>query len=383
MIYIEVIFGAINGNALDVDSALSLTSTNPVQNKVIAAALDLLQRNIDAVAGSITKDVVEVATYDDLAEIEEPRTDVIYVTTDTEKLYLYDADTEEFNEVTSTEVDNTIYVTNLDALFDKNLDAGMYAVSYTKRAIGGPTTTMYSLSVSTSSRRTVVNGRPAVVRTTNMILANANGYAVKVEKENIVEVETYDDLADIEEPDAEIIYVTTDTNKRYMYDAENDEFNEVSISLFEWVWTLYSVEGHTHTVSEISGLAQAIIDATVNKQDKTDNGFNTSSKTVVGAVNEVHDELNGLVHAFTIDFQDTREIVQMHTFVGQKLTHIKTSNVSTLKLSINGSQQTIQLTNGEWTGEITIASGALLVWQIGRTSEGSIAEISVQYQYNS
>lgn len=338
MIYIEVIFGAINGNALDVDSALSLTSTNPVQNKVIAAALDLLQRNIDAVAGSITKDVVEVATYDDLAEIEEPRTDVIYVTTDTEKLYLYDADAKEFNDVTNTNVDNTIYVTDLDALFDMNLDAGMYAVSYTKRIVGGSTTTMYSLSVSASSRRALVNGQFAVIRTTNMILANADGYAVK---------------------------------------SYNDDDEPV------WVWQMYSLDGHTHTVSEISGLAQAIIDATVNKQDKTDNGFNTSSKTVVGAVNEVHDELNGLVHAFTIDFQDTREIVQMHTFVGQKLTHIKTSNVSTLKLSINGSQQTIQLTNGEWTGEITIASGALLVWQIGRTSEGSIAEISVQYQYNS
>jgi len=334
MIYIEVIFGAINGNALDVDSALSLTSTNPVQNKVIAAALDLLQRNIDAVAGSITKDVVEVATYDDLAEIEEPRTDVIYVTTDTEKLYLYDADAEEFNEVTNTEVDNTIYVTDLDALFDMNLTAGMYAVAYTHRIPAGSATTMYSLSVSMSSRRGI--GR--VVQTTNMILANADGYAVK-------------EYNDDDEP--------------------------------EWVWQTYSLDGHTHTVSEIQGLAQAIINATVNKQDKTDNGFNTSSKTVVGAVNEVHDELNGLVHAFTIDFQDTREIVQMHTFVGQKLTHIKTSNVSTLRLSINGSQQTIQLTNGEWTGEITVASGALLVWQIGRTSEGSIAEISVQYQYNS
>lgn len=338
MIYIEVIFGAINGNALDVDSALSLTSTNPVQNKVIAAALDLLQRNIDAVAGSITKDVVEVATYDDLAEIEEPRTDVIYVTTDTDELYLYDSDADEFNEVTNTNIDNTIYVTNLNALFDMDLDVGMYAVSFTNRAIGGSTTTMFSLSVSASSRRAVVDGQLAVVRTTNMILANADGYAVK---------------------------------------SYNDDDEPV------WVWQMYSLDGHTHTVSEISGLAQAIIDATVNKQDKTDNGFNTSSKTVVGAVNEVHDELNRLVHAFTIDFQDTREIVQMHTFVGQKLTHIKTSNVSTLRLSINGSQQTIQLTNGEWTGEITVASGALLVWQIGRTSEGSIAEISVQYQYNS
>ncbi len=338
MIYIEVIFGAINGNALDVDSALSLTSTNPVQNKVIAAALDLLQRNIDAVAGSITKDVVEVATYDDLAYIEEPRTDVIYVTTDTNKLYLYDSDAEEFNEVTNTEVDNTIYITDLDALFDMNLDAGMYAVSYTKRVVGGYTTTMYSLSVSASSRRTVVNGQQVVVRTTNMILANADGYAVK---------------------------------------SYNDDDEPV------WVWQMYSLDGHTHTVSEVQGLAQAIIDATVNKQDKTDNSLNTTDKTVVGAVNEVHDELNGLVHAFTIDFQDTREIVQMHTFVVQKLTHIKTSNVSTLRLSINGSQQTIQLTNGEWTGEIAVASGALLVWQIGRTSEGSIAEISVQYQYNS
>lgn len=334
MIYIEVIFGAINGNALDVDSALSLTSTNPVQNKVIAAALDLLQRNIDAVAGSITKDVVEVATYDDLAYIEEPRTDVIYVTTDTNKLYLYDADAEEFNDVTNTNVDNTIYVTDLDSLFDMNLTAGMYAVAYTHRIPAGSATTMYSLSVSMSSRRGI--GR--LVQTTNMILANAGGYAVK----------DYDD---------------------------NDEP--------VWVWQMYSLDGHTHTVSEVQGLAQAIIDATVNKQDKTDNSLNTTNKTVVGAVNEVHDELNGLVHAFTIDFQDTREIVQMHTFVGQKLTHIKTSNVSTLRLSINGSQQTIQLTNGEWKGEITVASGALLVWQIGRTSEGSIAEISVQYQYNS
>ena len=334
MIYIEVIFGAINGNAMDVDSALSLTSTNPVQNKVIAAALDLLQRNIDAVAGSITKDVVEVATYDDLAEIEEPRTDVIYVTTDTNKLYLYDADAYEFNEVTNTNVDNTIYVTDLDSLFDMNLTSGMYAVAYTHRIQAGSATTMYSLSVSMSSLRGI--GR--VVQTTNMILANADGYAVKE------------------------------------YNADDEP---------EWVWQTYSIDGHTHTVSEIQGLAQAIIDATVNKQDKTDNSLNTTNKTVVGAVNEVHDELNGLVHAFTIDFQDTREIVQMHTFVGQKLTHIKTSNVSTLRLSINGSQQTIQLTNGEWKGEITVASGALLVWQIGRTSEGSIAEISVQYQYNS
>lgn len=333
MIYIEVIFGAINGNALDVDSALSRTSTNPVQNKVIAAALDLLQRNIDAVAGSITKDVVEVATYDDLAEIEEPRTDVIYVTTDTNKLYLYNADADEFNDVTNTNVDNTIYVTDLDSLFDMNLTAGMYAVAYTHRIQAGSATTMYSLSVSMSSRSYI--GR--VVQTTNMILANADGYAVK---------------------------------------SYNDDDEPV------WVWQMYSFDGHTHTVSEVQGLAQAIIVATGGKQDKIDNALQTADKTVVGAINEVKARAEAAYHQFTIDFQDTREIVQQQAVAGAfKITKIETSNVAVLKLSINGTQQTIQLTGGVFTGEISIPTDALYVWTVGRTTEGAIASISIKYNF--
>ena len=334
MIYIEVIFGSINGNAIDVDAAMSDTSTNPVQNKVIKAALDALQRNIDAVAGLITKDVVEVETYDDLAEIEDPRTDVIYVTTDTNKLYLYDADTEEFNEVTNTNVDNTIYVTDLDALFDMNLIAGMYAVAFTHRIPAGSATTMYSLSVSMSSRRGI--GR--VVQTTNMILTNAEGYAVK----------SYNDD---DEP--------------------------------EWVWQTYSLDGHTHTVSEVQGLAQAIIDATVNKQDKTDNSLNTTDKTVVGAINEIKQRAESAYHQFTIDFQDTREVVQMRAIAGAiTITKISADNVSTLTLAVNGgTQETLTLTNGVWTGSKSIAADALMAWQIGRTSEGSIAEINVQFNF--
>ena len=334
MIYIEVIFGSINGNAIDVDAAMSDTSTNPVQNKVIKAALDALQRNIDAVAGLITKDVVEVETYDDLAEIEDPRTDVIYVTTDTNKLYLYDADAEEFNEVTNTNVDNTIYVTDLDSLFDMNLIAGMYAVAFTHRIPAGSATTMYSLSVSMSSRRGI--GR--VVQTTNMILANAEGYAVK------------------------------------SYNNDDEP---------EWVWQTYSLDGHTHTVSEVQGLAQAIIDATVNKQDKTDNSLNTTDKTVVGAINEIKQRAESAYHQFTIDFQDTREVVQMRAIAGAiTITKISADNVSTLKLAVNGgTQETLTLTNGVWTGSKSIAADALMAWQIGRTSEGSIAEINVQFNF--
>ena len=47
MIYIEVLFGYINGNAIDVDAALSSTSTNPVQNKVINAAIEALKQQIE------------------------------------------------------------------------------------------------------------------------------------------------------------------------------------------------------------------------------------------------------------------------------------------------------------------------------------------------
>ena len=336
MIYIEVIFGSINGNAIDVDAAMSDTSTNPVQNKVIKAALDALQRNIDAVAGSITKDVVEVETYDDLAEIEDPRTDVIYVTTDTNKLYLYDAENDEFNEVTNTSVDNTIYVTDLTSLFDMNLTVGLYTVSYTLRA--SPTiirTYIYSLSVQTRARR-AAGGRVSIV--IEMVLANADGYAVKG------------------------------------YDDNDDPI---------WVWTLYSVEGHTHTTEEVKGLSTAITNATSGKQDKTDNSLNTTDKTVVGAINEIKQRAESAYHQFTIDFQDTREVVQMRAIAGAiTITKISADNVSTLKLAVNGgTQETLTLTNGVWTGSKSIAADALMAWQIGRTSEGSIAEINVQFNF--
>ena len=334
MIYIEVIFGSINGNAIDVDSALSDTSTNPVQNKVIKAALDSLQRNIDAVAGSITKEVVEVETYDDLAEIEDPRTDVIYVTNDTNKLYLYDADNDEFTEVTNSVVDNTIYVTDLDDLFDSewNFDSGIYTVSYTHTVIlGVKETKMYSLSVNKKTANSLLP-----LGNLTMILADADGYAIKD-------------------------YNSNDNNSIY------------------WNWKKYSFEGHGHETSDISGLS----DALAAKQNASDNSLNTTDKTVVGAINEIKQRAESAYHQFTIDFQDTREVVQMRAIAGAiTITKISADNVSTLKLAVNGgTQETLTLTNGVWTGSKSIAADALMAWQIGRTSEGSIAEINVQFNF--
>lgn len=340
MIYIEVIFGSINGNAITVDSAMSDTSTNPVQNKVIKAALDALQRNIDAVAGSITKDVVEVETYDDLAEIEEPNTEVIYVTTDTNKLYLYDAENDEFTEVTNSVVDDTIYVTDLDDLFDSewNFDSGIYTVSYTHTVrFGVKETKMYSLSVNKKTAHSILP-----LGNLTMILADADGYAIKD-------------------------YNSNDNNSIY------------------WNWKKYSFEGHTHTTSDIDGLS----DALAAKQNASDNSLNTTDKTVVGAINELHTQMTNVIESFIIDFQKALTNVQMRNLMGAiKITKIACDNVSTLKVKINGTvtNLTSGIVNGVWEGTpLAIPADALLEWEIARASggDGNIASISVKYQFNS
>ena len=56
MIYIEVIFGAINGNALDVDSALSMTSTNPVQNNVVSSEFNNINLTISSSIENVTEE---------------------------------------------------------------------------------------------------------------------------------------------------------------------------------------------------------------------------------------------------------------------------------------------------------------------------------------
>lgn len=317
MIYIEVTFGAINGNAITIDSALSGTSTNPVQNKIIKAALTELQNQIANVASQIPKEVVAVEDYDALFDVESPSTEVVYITEDTGDLYIYNGST--FVESTDSVYDGTIYVSDIGALIDMTLTAGKAYPVVVATISGGTTSTeSYTLNVSSDTR----------------VLIAKDGYA--------------------------------------------------TITNGAWVWSNYSFVGHTHTTSEITGLADAILAATTTKQDATDNNLNTTDKTIVGAINSLLTQMQNIIHAFTIDFQDAREIVQMRNLKGAiKLKKIVTDNVSSLTLAINGTTQTITLTNGAWTGEINVADNALLVWSIGRTTSGTIADINVQYQYNS
>jgi hypothetical protein len=172
--------------------------------------------------------------------------------------------------------------------------------------------------------------------------------------------------------------VVSDTETRVL--ISKDGWADIAEDKTSWNWHLYSYEGHTHTTTDVTGLAEAIAAATVNKQDKTDNSLQTNNKTIVGAINELCN-VGNIVRAYTIDFQESREIVQMRNLNGAiNITKVVADNVSTLKLAINGTAQTITLTNGEWNGTIAVADGALMVWTIGRTTDGSIASINVKYQ---
>lgn len=191
-----------------VDDALSATSENPVQNKVVKAALDGkaasehyhneyagfgdledLQAQIDLLAQRepATKEVVTVANAAALEEIAEPSTEVIYKTLDESKLYLWNGTL--FDDVTGRAVYNYIYVADISVLLSLTLDDGVYSVLVVE---GSAVSATYSLSVASGGR----------------VLSYENGWAVRV--------------------------------------LNNDSY--------AWQWHRYSYEGHTHTIAEITDL---------------------------------------------------------------------------------------------------------------------------------
>lgn len=195
--------------------------------------------------GEEQREVIVVDNYDALLalDIDERDTSVIYRTIDNDKLYLWNS--EEFVEVAGENIDNTIYVTNLDSLFALGLSSGVYTVAYNYNKSNAYITTIYSLVVNTLKYGTR--------NIDKFILSHSDGWAVAT-----------------------------------------------SISQ-SWVWHTYSYEGHTHYTKDVIGLAEVIDEVTQGKQDKTDASLQTSDKSVAGAINEVDaklknhlDEYNGL-----------------------------------------------------------------------------------------
>lgn len=284
-------------------------------NFVVGAINEL--RDAIVSGGGGTKEVIEVENEDALNDIEEPSKEVIYITADTEQLYIYDGD--KFINVTNKQVDNTIYVSDIGNLIGEKYENGLYTVVTTVDRMGK----MYNLNVYDLFHR--------------FRLYDHNGWA---------EVATNED------------------GEKY------------------WKWHRYTYEGHTHTTQDVIGLAEVIEEVTSKKQDKVDNNLETSNKSVVGAINEVLGRVDAAYHSFTVDFQESREIVQMRAVAGAiNIERIMTYNIATIKLHVNGVAQTITLKDGVWDGLITIPADALFVWNVGRITEGEIASISVKYNF--
>lgn len=194
------------------------------------------------------REVVVVDNFAALSEMneEERDTSVIYRTTDDDKLFLWNGD--EFVEVGGESVDNTIYVTDLDQLFELNLTSGVYAVAHNYKSGLKYHTDFYSLVVN--------NYKLSTKNVAKLILSNADGWADVAEDENgdlgwewhlyayksdvetqivkqirkinvntqrstekkeVVEVASYEALLQLSEPESEVIYVTLDEHKLYIY----------------------------------------------------------------------------------------------------------------------------------------------------------------------
>lgn len=265
------------------------------------------------------RDVIVVDNYDSLQALDIDERDTSVIYRTIDNDKLFLWNNEELVEVAGETIDNTIYVTNLDSLLAMNLSSGVYTVAHNDIT---HRTTNYSLVVNTTRL------------SKKFILSYADGWA---------------------------------------------EANTLTKS---WVWHTYSYQGHTHTTEDVIGLAEVIDEVTKGKQDKTDATLETADKTVVGAINEVLRRAEAAYHSFTIDFQESRETVQMRAVSGAiNIERIMADNIATIKLHVNGIAQTISLRDGVWNGLITIPADALFVWNVGRITEGEVAAISVKYNF--
>lgn len=116
---------------------------------VMQGDIDELQWQMTLLAQrSPKKDVVSVATYNELLQVISPSVDIIYKTLDNSKLYLWNG--EQFDEVTGGARDNVIYVTSIIDLLEINEANGIYSVH--RVAHGSEVSDTYTLVITSEGR---------------------------------------------------------------------------------------------------------------------------------------------------------------------------------------------------------------------------------------
>ena len=145
--------------------------------------------------------------------------------------------------------------------------------------------------------------------------------------------------------------------------------------------------GHTHPQSDITGLTEAITNATTNKQDKTDNSLQTTAKTIVGAINELFTSLASVlsfakVRAYTLDFGTAEELIQDVNMLGAiTINELQAFNVAHLYVTYGTvSHQEIDLTQPV---SLNVANHTIIIWEIVRTTDDGLASVGVRCSINS
>lgn len=254
--------------------------------KGLPEALAEFERQLQALASQNadeTKEVVLVATHADLSEVDDPTAGVIYITQDNNKLYIYNDTEDSFVEVTNQMIDSTIYVSNLNDLFEMTFEnRGVFTVILTTHKAGAVISSSLSLVVNKTYRIKPHLGR---VETTRLYLSTRDGWA----EESEVEITPYapetltvyfDGIGEskvlfynigeeawYEESNPNVFFSVPSTAVgSYVYDEnesvvggveEHTEEQQQEVE-FVWNWHYYSYEGHEHSIAEVRGLAQAL-----------------------------------------------------------------------------------------------------------------------------
>lgn len=181
-----------------IDDELSLTSLHPVQNKVIAQAIQDIMAQLQP---KDDKEIISVLTYSTTAPESategdmyidsennllleyqdnqwgetEAKKNVIYITYDTTHFYIYQH--ESFMDMTGMPVDNTIYINNLTEL-DNYTDDGIYRVCMTYRDRRTIMINWYTFVIDRSASRLVT--RVIITQT----LSNRDGYSKRGKNTN-------------------------------------------------------------------------------------------------------------------------------------------------------------------------------------------------------
>lgn len=323
----------------------------------------------------------------------EPDGKVIYSALDVDEhlhIYLYNVPNMEFQDVTNEQVEKTIYTNDLDSLITRQLANGMYSVVYINSGIDDNTYgDAYTLTVGDGS-------------IASRVLECRTGWAQTVLVDEVYQWQWHNYSYNGHGHQQSDVEGLTEALAGKAAVAHNHVLTDITGLADALAAKAAAV--HTHVISEITGLADALSakantihqhdmaqvtglsTALAGKQSTSDNSLLTTSKNIVGAINELFSSLSSMsslcsVRAYTLDFGTGGELIQdVNTLGSITINRIVTRNVAHLYITYgNVSHQEINLSQSV---NITIPDAETISWEIVRSIDDGLAAVGVRCSIN-